>query len=194
MPALHDSRAFVAFLVTLGVAALFIGQPRAQEAPAKEAPVSEAPAKEPEAGKPPPPAVAKPPKAPPKKASDTTQPTKRPPDREVGMALYKQSCWQCHGEKGLGDGPAAAALVGGVPSLVGRIRSKDAESLEDFDALVNAVQNGKGRMPAYSEDIDKADTRRILLYVRDVLEGKEIKPEAEAEGGDDEGGDAPGGQ
>ena len=37
-------------------------------------------------------------------------PGKRPPDYEVGKKLWAQSCWQCHGEKGMGDGPAAAAM------------------------------------------------------------------------------------
>lgn len=186
MPALHDSRVFLALLVTIGVGALFIGEPRAAdpaEPPAQEAGEPKAESK---------PAPKKP-APPPKKPSDTTRPTKRPPDREVGQTLYKQSCWQCHGEKGAGDGPAAAALVGGVPTLVGRIRSKDAETLEDFDALVTSVQVGKGRMPAYAEDIDKSDTRRILLYVRDQLEGKVTGPEKgdEAEGEGDA--DGPGG-
>lgn len=115
-----------------------------------------------------------------KAASDTTQPTKRGTDREVGQMLYERSCWQCHGLTGAGDGPAAEALVGGVPSLVGTIRSVDAEKIENIDPLIGVLQEGKGRMPAYSEDIDRADSRRLLFYVRDLLEGK-VGPEAPAE-------------
>lgn len=133
------------------------------------------------------PALAAAPKSPP------AMPTKRAPDQEVGERLWKQSCWQCHGAKGAGDGPAAAAMVGGVPTLAGKIRG------EDFDQLVAVIQDGRGRMPAYKEDIDKHDSRRILVYLRDVLEGK-VDPEAKAkkgkagedsgEDGEEAGGDA----
>jgi len=97
-------------------------------------------------------------------------PTKRPPDSEVGKKLWAQSCWQCHGEAGKGDGPAAAALPDGVPSLEGTIKG------DKFDELVKVIQGGRGRMPAYSEDIDAYDTRRVLQYLRDVMEGKAPPP------------------
>lgn len=97
-------------------------------------------------------------------------PTKRPPDFEVGKKLWTQSCWPCHGERGLGDGPAAAALPGGVPSLEGKVRG------EQFNALVRVIQDGRGTMPAYAETIDEHDSRRILVYLRDVMEGKQPPP------------------
>jgi mono/diheme cytochrome c family protein len=113
-------------------------------------------------------------------------PTKRPPDAEVGQALYQQSCWQCHGERGLGDGPAAAAMVGGVPSLAGKIVE------EDFAGLVTIVEDGRGRMPAFAEDIDKHNARRILVYLREVMDGRiepgKAKPPPRDEDLDDEGG------
>jgi mono/diheme cytochrome c family protein len=114
----------------------------------------------------------------------STMPSKRPPDYEVGKKLWTQSCWQCHGATGKGDGPAAAALVGGVPSLEGKIKGAE------FDALVDVIQQGRGRMPAYSEDIDEHDSRRILQYLKDTLEGKKPPPpqnekdKADAEGGE----------
>lgn len=92
-------------------------------------------------------------------------PTKRPPDPEVGQRIYNQSCWQCHGERGLGDGPAAAAVPGGVPPLA-------VKGEKDFDKLIDVIQDGRGRMPAYAEDIDKHDSRRILIFVKDMLEGR----------------------
>lgn len=98
-------------------------------------------------------------------------PTKRPADYEVGKRLWAQSCWQCHGESGKGDGPAATVLVGGVPSLVGKVRG------DDLDGLVKLVQTGRGAMPAYGEDIDEHDTRRILQYLKAKMEGREPPPE-----------------
>jgi mono/diheme cytochrome c family protein len=102
-------------------------------------------------------------------STDTTVPTRRPPDVEVGLRLWKQSCWQCHGDTGAGDGPAASALIGGVPPI---------GSLEGgaLDALVKVVSNGRGRMPAYSEDIDRHDARRILVYLREKRAGRAPAP------------------
>lgn len=99
-------------------------------------------------------------------------PESRKPDRERGRDLWLQSCWECHGTEGKGDGPAAAAIPGGVPSLAGKI------SEDKFDDLVALVEDGRGRMPAYREDIDKHDARRILQYLRDALAGH---PEAHIE-------------
>lgn len=145
MHPLHDSRALLAFLVTIGVAALFI----------------------PSAG-------AAPPAA--------TVPTKRPPDRERGRELYLLSCWQCHGTQGKGDGPAAANLVGGVPSLEQKVTK------ERFDELVRLIQDGKGTMPAYREDIDKHDSRRILVYLQDALQGRTEARGEKDDAKDDDGG------
>lgn len=175
---LHDSRSFVAMLATVGIAALWLPgrasraadppvDPEAPEAPAE-------PAAEPTVVPPPakPKAAAK--KVTPKPASSATIPTKRKPDREAGRDLYLQSCWQCHGETGQGDGPASAALVGGVPSLVPLWSGTSGGPLPgaEMDRLVALVLEGKGRMPAYREDIDKHQARRILLYLGDAVNGK----------------------
>ena len=40
-----------------------------------------------------------------------------PPDLASGKALYIQECTQCHGDKGMGDGPQAAQLSAPVASL-----------------------------------------------------------------------------
>lgn len=111
----------------------------------------------------------------------STMPAKRPPDYEVGKRLWTQSCWQCHGTTGKGDGPAAAALPDGVPSLEGKIKGNQ------MNALIRVVQAGRGRMPAYSEDIDEHDTRRVLQYIRDTLEGKAAPAPEKAVKDDDAG-------
>lgn len=109
---------------------------------------------------------------------DSVVATKRDSDEDAGRRLWNRSCWQCHGELGKGDGPAAASLVGGVPSLEGKVKTAD------FDALVGVIQAGRGRMPAYAEDIDKHDSRRILVYLEARMAGRvgatpEVKGDAE---------------
>jgi mono/diheme cytochrome c family protein len=178
---LHDSRAFVAMLAVIGLAAMCIPshRVRAQDDPVADPEPSEGEASGNGAGDAAPPAGEAPPKPaapkPPPKTKTTkkstpaktdTMPTKRAPDREAGRTLWLQSCWQCHGETGRGDGPAAAALVGGVPSLEGKLRPSE------WDVAVEIIESGRGRMPAYREDIDKHDARRILVYLEDALQGR----------------------
>ncbi len=100
--------------------------------------------------------------------SNSTVPTKRPTDQETGQTVWAQSCSSCHGPKGLGDGPLAAAL-GGVKTLKGAITPAT------LDAMTGVVRNGKDKMPAYSETIDAGDTRRILEWIRDISDGR-IQP------------------
>jgi mono/diheme cytochrome c family protein len=112
--------------------------------------------------------------------------TKRPPDVDVGRRLWQQSCWQCHGKAGAGDGPAAKALPAGVPPLTGKVKEAG------FDAMVRIIQDGKGRMPAYAETIDKHDSRRILVYLQERMEGRvgDAPAASGAKDDKDEGGEA----
>ena len=112
--------------------------------------------------------------------------TKRPPDVDVGRRLWQQSCWQCHGKAGAGDGPAASAMPKGVPPLTGKVKEAG------FDAMVRIIQDGKGRMPAYAETMDKHDSRRILVYLQERMEGRvgDTPAAAGADGEKDEGGEA----
>lgn len=112
-----------------------------------------------------------------KPAGSGVMPGKRDPDPEVGRRLWKRGCWQCHGETGKGDGPAAASLLGGVPPF--EVKDEGA-----FPELVDVVQKGRGRMPAYAEDIDKHDSRRILVYLLEVQSGR-MDPTAPAKKDDD---------
>jgi mono/diheme cytochrome c family protein len=111
-------------------------------------------------------ALANPPAAPKSPPPTSSMPSKIPPDPVVGETLWRQSCWQCHGELGKGDGPAAASVIGGVPSLEGKINA------EKLDPSIDTILNGKGRMPAYSETMERPDVRRILIYLQERMDGK----------------------
>jgi mono/diheme cytochrome c family protein len=97
-------------------------------------------------------------------------PTKRPEDHVRGRTVFMQSCWQCHGASNNGEGPAAEALVGGVPDLRGKM------SEDRFDALIPVILEGKGKMPAYAEEMDKHDARRVLVYLHRLDTGEETPP------------------
>ena len=97
-------------------------------------------------------------------------PKKLPPSKERGENLYKELCWQCHGAKGQGDGPLAASLKGGVPMIAG-------ENTLEQKSRIDIIQQGKGRMPAYEQLIDRHDSRRILLWLKNPVPQKKDKKE-----------------
>ncbi len=114
-------------------------------------------------------------------------PSKRPEEHVKGREVYDRSCWQCHGDDLSGDGPAAVALVGGVPDLRGRL-----DYVADRDRLIFLVLDGQGDMPAFRAEFDKHDARRVLLYMERLEDGTDKpsshKPKAvdDTEGADDE--------
>lgn len=103
-------------------------------------------------------------------------PTKMPEDKVRGRQIYRESCWQCHGWTGEGNGPVSAALPTPAPPLAGRVQK------DDFDALVKLIQQGKGDMPSYSQIMDTYESRRILVWLsgldkdHPVDEGKDDPP------------------
>ena len=99
-------------------------------------------------------------------------PKKLPPPKQRGENLYKELCWQCHGTLGQGDGPLSKVMQ--APSLAGVAKEK--EKLH-----IDIIQNGKGRMPSYAEVIDRHDSRRILLWLRDPVPAQKAKEEKSKE-------------
>ncbi|MDG1480971.1 MAG: cytochrome c [Myxococcota bacterium] len=97
-------------------------------------------------------------------------PTKLAPDEERGEALYRASCWQCHGVNALGDGPLSAAVPS--PPLAGRIVS------DDFPDTVDLIEAGQGDMPAYSQVLNRHDIRRILVWLATLDPETGINPDA----------------
>ena len=108
-------------------------------------------------------------------------PRKRAADHVRGQELWERSCWQCHGEEARGDGPAAEALTAKVPDLRGRVGT---ERQQDLVAL---ILTGKGMMPAFSEELDRHDARKILVYLRGLENEEPLEvPEAPEAPADEE--------
>ena len=99
--------------------------------------------------------------------SQAGQPTKRPSDDERGLELYERHCWQCHGERNRGRGPATAALVHRVPNLSGGRTKID-------EATVNLVLRGRSAMPAFEASFDQADARRVLRFMATLGDNKSL--------------------
>ena len=102
-------------------------------------------------------------------ATFAAQPRKRPADHVRGKEIWERSCWQCHGKEARGDGPAAADLAVPVPDLRGNLAGSRQKE------LVDTILHGRSAMPAFSEELDIYDARKILVYLR-RLEEESSKP------------------
>ena len=86
-------------------------------------------------------------------------PTQLKPDTVRGAELYRVNCWMCHGNRGLGDGPAAGALQTTSPPLAGRIHAIGVSAATDI------VMHGRGDMPGFTETLNRKDASRILQWL-----------------------------
>jgi mono/diheme cytochrome c family protein len=90
-------------------------------------------------------------------SADAKVPLRDPPPRDGGKALYASSCWQCHGERALGDGPLSSALPS--PPLAGRVTASD------HDRLIPIVLHGAGDMPGFAPGLTETESRWILIWL-----------------------------
>lgn len=76
--------------------------------------------------------------------------------------LFNVNCGICHGAKGGGNGPiAAAGHVGGVANLTG-----DAYISMSDGTMYHSITYGKGVMGSYASQITKAQRWMIIKYIR----------------------------
>ncbi len=85
--------------------------------------------------------------------SDTTAlPAHTAAGADAATALYAQNCAICHGENRRGIGSA-------FPSLLG------VADRRDRDYVLGILQNGRGRMPGFSDRLPKADIDRLVSFL-----------------------------
>lgn len=73
--------------------------------------------------------------------------------------LYATYCFQCHGPKGLGDGPIAASLSQ-KPANLTRIKWKP-----DF-MLALKIREGRGVMPSWKNTFNDEQISSLIKYIR----------------------------
>ena len=81
---------------------------------------------------------------------------------QTGPAIFKAQCVVCHGAKGKGDGPAAAALNPRPSNLsdAGRMAK-----LSD-DSLAKVLTTGRNAMPAFGKILKPEELRDVAAYLR----------------------------
>ena len=96
-------------------------------------------------------------------------PASTPASVAKGAALFQINCASCHGEKGLGDGPAAAALAavpgGSKPRSLVSDKFVNGEKPEQvFESISNGLmKDGKPTAMAAYKDIIKDPAERFAL-------------------------------
>jgi mono/diheme cytochrome c family protein len=85
---------------------------------------------------------------------------------EAGKAVYmgKGACWTCHGELGLGDGPAGAALNPKPRNLQEAEGWKNGKSLE---GIMKTLMEGLagGSMVSYKDSLTEEERMAVTEYV-----------------------------
>lgn len=91
---------------------------------------------------------------------------------ERGQAAFVQNCASCHGEGGLGDGPAAAALVPAPPMI-----AMTSQMLGDDYMFWRVSEGGtfepfNSAMPAWKSVLDEQTRWNVINYVRSLGAGQ----------------------
>ncbi|WP_261841750.1 c-type cytochrome [Aliamphritea ceti] len=85
-------------------------------------------------------------------------------DLNNGKAKFQTNCMVCHGNKGLGDGPAAAGMAKKPANI-----SKKLNSMFQTDSkLTQDVMGGKTGMPAFKGILSQNDVSDIFAYIRSI--------------------------
>jgi cytochrome c6 len=76
-----------------------------------------------------------------------------------GAKVFTANCVLCHGADGSGNTTAGKALQ------AKDLRSEEVQKQSDA-TLVDAITNGKGKMPAFGDRISPDDVKSLIVYIR----------------------------
>ncbi len=83
------------------------------------------------------------------------------PTIAAGKIIYGKECASCHGKKGKGDGPSAAALD--VP--VGDMSSPETQKQSD-GSLFWKISEGRKPMPGLKKKLTETQIWQVVIYMR----------------------------
>src|SRR5262245_53757049 len=85
-----------------------------------------------------------------------------PENLAKGQAIYKKNCQMCHGEKGVGDGPAGKRLNPKPFNLT----DKEQMASKTDEHLFKGVTKGQGSMPAFERKLKEDERWMVIHFVR----------------------------
>ena len=80
---------------------------------------------------------------------------------EAGKAIYKKSCYDCHGKKGKGDGPKSGELDQNPQDF-----TKPEFQKQTDGALFWKISEGRKPMPSFKSEITKEQRWQAINYIR----------------------------
>lgn len=100
---------------------------------------------------------------------------------EKGKEVYQRAkCWECHGQRGRGDGPAARTLKDdrGFPILPANLtkgwRFKGGSSPKDIFTRFTTGMDGTP-MPSFSETLSEEERWNLAAYVSSLIKEPQVK-------------------
>jgi mono/diheme cytochrome c family protein len=82
-----------------------------------------------------------------------------PSHAQAGADTYKAKCMMCHAADGSGSTPAGKSM-GAIPfTNAALVKASDAD-------LIAATTNGKGKMPAYKNQLTAPQIAAVVAYLR----------------------------
>lgn len=89
---------------------------------------------------------------------------------EAGRTIYKQNCVTCHGERGMGDGPAAGGLNPKPQPL-----AANQEGLEDAYLYWRISEGGlrapfSSSMPSWKAILGEDEIWQLISYLRTMMD------------------------
>lgn len=90
------------------------------------------------------------------------------PDAKKGETSYKQFCVACHGEKGDGNGPAAASLTPKPTSFADKVKMKTITDASMFDMIKKggAAMNRSPLMAPWGGVMKDEDIHNVVAFLR----------------------------
>ena len=85
-----------------------------------------------------------------------------PENISKGEAIYKKNCLMCHGETGLGDGPAGKRM-NPKPS---NFQDKEKMAAKTDEDLLKQITKGKSPMPPFERKLKENERWMVLHYIR----------------------------
>jgi mono/diheme cytochrome c family protein len=76
-----------------------------------------------------------------------------------GQTIFKKNCQVCHGEKGMGDGPAGQRMNPKPANFTVKSKMTDEE-------LFQAITKGKNPMPAFEHKLNETDRWHVINFIR----------------------------
>lgn len=108
------------------------------------------------------------PELPPMTASTVRRPVAQAAQEYPGRRPFQQYCAPCHGPKGLGNGPAAAAFK---PPPANYTDPDGVAKLTD-DQLIEVITKGRGSMPAWGPILSQDQIVALVAYIRALSRGE----------------------